>query len=114
MLLLTQTHPNFFHLLLLHSCEPTHLTIQNVFLKTVVSRCYQESSKLAQYLLLRAFAVLIASTRAAFARTIADVAAPHSLVRGLRRLRHCDRVGGSRSCRRRVSSTWQWQRGFEG
>ena len=75
-----------------------------------------ESSKPAQYLLLRAFAVvLIASARAARVRTIADVAAPHGLVRGLRRrLRHRDRVGGSRSCRRRVSSTWQWQRGFEG
>ena len=74
-----------------------------------------ESSKPAQYLLLRAFAVvLIASARAARVRTIADVGAPHSLVRGLRRLRHCDRVGGSRSCRRRVSSTWQWQRGFQG
>ena len=74
----------------------------------------KESSKLAQYLLLRAFVVVLtASTRAATC-TIADVA-PHSLVRGLRRrLRHCDRVGGSRSCRRRVSSTWQWQRGFQG
>ena len=80
-----------------------------------VCRCFKESSKLDKYLLLRAFAVVTASTRAARVRTIADVAAPHSLVRGLRRrVCHRDRVGGSRSCRRRVSSTWQWQRGFEG